>query len=111
MVPVPATEPSFGKRHEKPRRCSSVHDPPEPDDGITMSVASYTDFSSSVHKHFAGKRTPLEVSIEVTRRCPLECQHCYNNLDMGDQDARSREMTTEEHFRMLDELVEMGCFW
>jgi radical SAM protein with 4Fe4S-binding SPASM domain len=30
---------------------------------------------------------------------------------MGDTDARSREMTTEEHFRMLDELVEMGCFW
>jgi radical SAM protein with 4Fe4S-binding SPASM domain len=30
---------------------------------------------------------------------------------MGDQEARRREMTTEEHFRMLDELVEMGCFW
>ena len=30
---------------------------------------------------------------------------------MGDQAARSREMTTEEHFQMLDELVEMGCFW
>jgi radical SAM protein with 4Fe4S-binding SPASM domain len=54
---------------------------------------------------------PLQVSIEVTRRCPLECQHCYNNLPMGDQDARSREMTREEHFRVLDELVEMGCFW
>jgi len=53
----------------------------------------------------------MQVSIEVTRRCPLECQHCYNNLPMGDQDARSREMSTEEHFRMLDELVEMGCFW
>jgi radical SAM protein with 4Fe4S-binding SPASM domain len=30
---------------------------------------------------------------------------------MGDQDARQREMTAEEHFRVLDELVEMGCFW
>jgi radical SAM protein with 4Fe4S-binding SPASM domain len=30
---------------------------------------------------------------------------------MGDQDARQREMTTDEHFRVLDELVEMGCFW
>jgi len=53
----------------------------------------------------------MQVSIEVTRRCPLECQHCYNNLPMGDQDARSREMSTEEHCRLLDELVEMGCFW
>jgi radical SAM protein with 4Fe4S-binding SPASM domain len=53
----------------------------------------------------------MQFSVEVTRRCPLECQHCYNNLPMGDQDARSREMSTEEHFHMLDELVEMGCFW
>jgi len=54
---------------------------------------------------------PLQVSIEVTRRCPLDCQHCYNNLPMGDQTARSREMTAEEHFGMLDELAEIGCFW
>ena len=109
-MPVPATEPSFGKRHEL-RRCSSVHDPREPDDWITMSVASYTDFSSSVHKHFAGKRTPLEVSIEVTRRCPLECQHCYNNLDMADMEARHRELSKEEYFALLDDLSDMGVLW
>jgi radical SAM protein with 4Fe4S-binding SPASM domain len=72
---------------------------------------SYGAFSEGLHQKQAGQRAPAQVSIEVTRRCPLECQHCYNNLPMGDQDARSREMTTEEHFRMLDELVEMGCFW
>src|SRR5947209_6257813 len=53
----------------------------------------------------------MQVSIEVTRRCPLECLHCYNNLPMGDLDARRRELSKEEHFRVLDELVEMGCFW
>ena len=47
----------------------------------------------------------------MTRRCPLECLHCYNNLPMGDLDAKRRELTKEEHFRVLDELVEMGCFW
>jgi radical SAM protein with 4Fe4S-binding SPASM domain len=76
-----------------------------------MEQLSYGEFSADLHGKQAGKRVPMQVSIEVTRRCPLECQHCYNNLPMGDQDARSREMTTEEHFRMLDELVEMGCFW
>jgi len=30
---------------------------------------------------------------------------------MGDLDAKRRELTKEEHFRILDELVEMGCFW
>src|SRR5690242_18954523 len=61
-------------------------------------------------RHF-GQRAPLQVSIEVTRRCPLECLHCYNNLPMGDMEARRKELSKEEHFRVLDELVEMGCFW
>ena len=77
----------------------------------TMEQLSYGAFSADLHHRQSGKRAPMQVSIEVTRRCPLECQHCYNNLPMGDQAARSREMTTEEHFKMLDELVEMGCFW
>ena len=76
-----------------------------------MDQLTYGEFSADLHQRQSGKRAPMQVSIEVTRRCPLECQHCYNNLPMGDQAARSREMSTEEHFRMLDELVEMGCFW
>jgi radical SAM protein with 4Fe4S-binding SPASM domain len=76
-----------------------------------MDQLTYGAFSADLHQRQAGQRAPLQVSIEVTRRCPLECHHCYNNLPMGDQDARSREMSTEEHFRVLDELVEMGCFW
>jgi molybdenum cofactor biosynthesis enzyme MoaA len=30
---------------------------------------------------------------------------------MGDMEAKQRELSKEEHFLMLDELVEMGCFW
>jgi MoaA/NifB/PqqE/SkfB family radical SAM enzyme len=30
---------------------------------------------------------------------------------MGDMDAKRRELSTEEHFRVLDELAEMGTFW
>lgn len=76
-----------------------------------MNVASYADFSRSIHRAFAGRRAPLEVSIEVTRRCPLECLHCYNNLPMSDQQARSRELSKEEHHKLLDEIAEMGCVW
>jgi radical SAM protein with 4Fe4S-binding SPASM domain len=72
---------------------------------------SYGAFSADLHQRHAGERVPLQVSIEVTRRCPLECLHCYNNLPMGDMDAKRRELSKEEHFRILDELVEMGCFW
>jgi radical SAM protein with 4Fe4S-binding SPASM domain len=72
---------------------------------------SYGEFSADLHHRQAGERVPLQVSIEVTRRCPLECLHCYNNLPMGDLAAKQRELTKEEHFKVLDELVEMGCFW
>ena len=76
-----------------------------------MEQLSYGEFSADIHKRQTSARVPLQVSIEVTRRCPLECLHCYNNLPMADVGARLREMSKEEHFRVLDELVEMGCFW
>lgn len=76
-----------------------------------MEQLSYGELSAHLHQRHSGERVPLQVSIEVTRRCPLECLHCYNNLAMGDLDAKRRELTKEEHFRVLDELVEMGCFW
>jgi len=72
---------------------------------------SYGEFSADLHQRQQQQRVPLQVSIEVTRRCPLECLHCYNNLPMGDLDARRRELSKEEHFRLLDELVDMGAFW
>ena len=76
-----------------------------------MEQLSYGAFSADLHQRHGGERMPLQVSVEVTRRCPLECQHCYNNLPMGDIDAKRRELSKEEHFRVLDELVDMGCFW
>jgi uncharacterized Fe-S cluster-containing radical SAM superfamily protein len=72
---------------------------------------SYGTFSAALRQRQAGERVPLQVSIEVTRRCPLECLHCYNKLAVGDKEAKSRELSKEEHLRFLDELVEMGCFW
>jgi len=77
----------------------------------TVEQLSYGAFSADLHQRQAGTRSPMQVSIEVTRRCPLECLHCYNNLPMGDMDAKRREMSTEEHYRLLDELAEMGTFW
>lgn len=79
--------------------------------GAGLERLDYGTFSADLHQRQAGERVPLQVSIEVTRRCPLECLHCYNNLAMDDMDARRRELTKEEHFQILDELVEMGCFW
>lgn len=78
---------------------------------MTTAVSSYGEFSLALHQRTGDKRMPMEVSLEVTRRCPLECQHCYNNLPMGDLAARNRELSKEEYFAILDELADMGVFW
>src|SRR5882724_9684053 len=76
-----------------------------------MDATTYGQLSESIHKRYFGERAPLEAAIEVTRRCPLECLQCYNNLPMGDLAARNRELTKEEHFRLLDDLADLGTFW
>ena len=72
---------------------------------------SYGDFSKNLHRFFGDRRTPIDVSIEISRRCPLNCQHCYNNLPMGDLAARQRELTKEEYELILTDLAEMGIIW
>ncbi len=74
-----------------------------------MNPGSYTELSRTLHQ--PNHRIALEVTLEMTHRCPLECQHCYNNLPMGDLAARNRELSKEEYFRLLDEISDMGCFW
>ena len=78
---------------------------------MTTNAVSYGEFSLGLHQRFGDKRMPVEVSLEVTRRCPLECQHCYNNLAMGDLAARNRELSKEEYAAILTELADMGVIW
>jgi len=75
-----------------------------------MGQLRYADFSSRVHRQSAALRIPLSGSIEVTRRCPLHCVHCYNNLPAGDG-ARSKELSYKQHRRILDEVADAGCLW
>src|SRR4030042_1803986 len=49
--------------------------------------------------------TPSTVAWEITRACALACVHCRAEA----QPRRDpRELTTEEGFRLIDELVEGG---
>lgn len=76
-----------------------------------MQEVGYGAFSAQVHGQVARARLPLNGTIEVTRRCPLACVHCYNNLPMSDQGARQRELSLDEYRRVLDELSDAGCLW
>jgi radical SAM protein with 4Fe4S-binding SPASM domain len=76
-----------------------------------MEALSYSDLSLHLHQGAVENRLPINGTIEVTRRCPLTCAHCYNNLPMSDQGARLSELTYDEHCRILDEITEAGCLW
>jgi len=76
-----------------------------------MEEQKYGDWSLGVHQKLSGKRIPLGGSIEVTQRCNNNCVHCYNNLAAGDQDARGKELTFDEHCRIIDEIAGFGCLW
>lgn len=72
---------------------------------------SYGQLSLAVHARGQQTRIPLNGTIELSNRCPLACLHCYNNLPIGDSEARLGELTTDEHRRIIDEMVEAGCLW
>ena len=75
-----------------------------------MSQATYGEFTYEVHQRIK-QRIPLDVTLEITHRCPLTCAHCYNNLPMADREAASAELTVDEYRNLLDELHAMGTFW
>jgi len=50
--------------------------------------------------------TPPLVWLELTRRCNLNCPHCY--IDGGA--PRDNEMPVSEFYRLLDEFAEMGVW-
>jgi radical SAM protein with 4Fe4S-binding SPASM domain len=76
-----------------------------------METVSYGEFSQTFHERTMRQRLPLTGTIEVTRRCPLTCVHCYNNLPMSDHEAASSELSYQELCRILDELADAGCLW
>jgi len=76
-----------------------------------MDTVRYEDFSRRLHLRLLTERIPITGTIEVTRRCPLACLHCYNNLTIADSAARCSELSYEEHCRVLDEIAEAGCLW
>ncbi len=72
---------------------------------------SYSELSARIHARGTKERLPLAGVMELTHRCPLTCQHCYNNLPAGDRNALARELTLPEYDRILGELADAGCLW
>jgi len=76
-----------------------------------VETTTYSAFSERIHRAVSGRQVPLDATFEITRRCPLVCAHCYNNLPMGDRRAQLEELTTDQYRRLLDETADMGTLW
>lgn len=48
---------------------------------------------------------PLAVLAELTHRCPLQCPYCSNPIEL---ERASREMTTAEWCRAMDQMADLG---
>lgn len=71
----------------------------------------YGEFARSLHQRAQQDRVPIYGAIELTRRCNLNCVHCYCNLASIDRGARSGELPAAGWERILGEAAELGCLW
>ena len=76
-----------------------------------MEVKEYIDWSLGISKVSMANRIPIRAAIEVTHRCNNNCVQCYNNLPLEDKEARHKELTYDEHCRILDQITALGCIW
>ena len=56
------------------------------------------------------KFIPLIVSWNVTRKCNMECSHCYINASTEKHaEQHTDELTTEEAKNLIDQIAEVSC--
>ena len=72
-----------------------------------MKAQSYNTFWQRIHQAAKTKAFPLRVMFELTYKCNFRCRHCYVPLSY----RKKEELKTKEIFSILDQLVEIGCFY
>jgi len=71
---------------------------------------AYGEFSKSIQKKISGQSIPISGTLELTFRCNLRCKHCYASYGHSGI-AGQEELTLPEIKRIIDEIVDEGCFW
>lgn len=49
--------------------------------------------------------TPDGIILEITRKCPLNCRHCFMNANMS---KNNKHMNREKLFSVCDEIIKLG---
>lgn len=67
------------------------------------------DVATQIWEKARVERVPILGSIELTRRCNLKCPYCYVGFDRDN--PLEKELTRDEIFSLLDQIVEKGCLF
>lgn len=59
------------------------------------------------NKKNSGLSSPLRISLNITRKCNLNCKDCF--ADAGNPDPN--ELTTKELFNLIDQMKKAGTFF
>ena len=78
--------------------------------GCVMDIVDPTGWLSGFHQRAAARRIPVTVHLELTRRCNLQCRHCYLGSQAEQHAKRRMERDTEAVKRSIQEWMEAGCF-
>ena len=71
---------------------------------------SYISWKTGFFKDAARKNAPVDVILELTSRCNLNCKMCYVHNSVN-QDVISKELSTEQWKRIIDEAVDCGMLF
>jgi len=74
-------------------------------EGLGIESIGKSEFYLRLENRAFEKRIPLKATVELTYGCNLRCVHCYNPTHKA-----KGELSTQEFYRIIDELVREGCF-
>jgi len=69
------------------------------------------EWSTAFQRKSVKLRLPISGVFELTSRCNLDCRHCYLGPAAQREKKRHQELSTEDVFKILDEITEAGCLY
>ncbi|MDA3800211.1 MAG: radical SAM protein [Kiritimatiellae bacterium] len=66
-------------------------------------------FSSKIKRIAFQKNIPIYGSFEITHRCCFDCVHCFLGPVKATQEIIDNELSTDEIFKIIDDIVDAGC--
>jgi len=66
-------------------------------------------FATNIWEKVRAERLPILGSIELTRRCNLNCPYCY--VGFAHNDRSENELSREDIFSIFDQIAEKGCLF